>query len=242
MSTDEPNGSPDGTHSGPTGAGAGDGRARAVTTPDASHTQTAHTPSSHSPDRLGATRRVRLGRILALIALLVALVVIGRVAGVADHLTVDGLRSTMQGAGVLGFLGFLVLFAVGELLHVPGVVFVVAAIVAYGRLLGGIAGFVGAVVAVVVSFTVVRLVGGQPLAGVRRPWMQRMLAQLDRRPIRVVALLRVALWMAPPLNYALAMSTVRFRDYLLGSALGLVPPIAACAWLVEWVVDVWLAR
>ena len=49
------------------------------------------------------------------------------------------------------------------------------------------------------------------------------------RPILTVALLRLFLWVAPPINYALALSTVRYRDYAAGSALGLAIPTALAA-------------
>ena len=35
--------------------------------------------------------------------------------------------------------------------------------------------------------------------------------------MRTVIVLRLLLWIAPPLNYALAMSNIRFREYLVGS-------------------------
>ena len=44
-------------------------------------------------------------------------------------------------------------------------------------------------------------------------------------PIRTVAILRVTLVMFPPLNYALALSSIKFRDYVARSLLGLIPPI-----------------
>ena len=119
----------------------------------------------------------------------------------------------------------------------PGLVFVGAAILAYGQFYGGLAGYLGAVVSVSVSFWVVRLVGGQPLAEVKRPFLKRWLDRLDARPVRSVFVLRLLLWMAPPLNYALAMSSVRYRDYLIGSAMGLVIPITLVSLLFHWVIE-----
>jgi uncharacterized membrane protein YdjX (TVP38/TMEM64 family) len=49
---------------------------------------------------------------------------------------------------------------------------------------------------------------------------------LDDHPIRTVFLLRLVFWMSPPLNYGLAMTEIRLRDYLVGSGAGLVAPIA----------------
>ena len=175
-------------------------------------------------------------RLLALVVLVVGSILVARSTGVTEALSLERVRTFMEGAGVVGFLLFLGAFALGELVHVPGVVFVAAAILAYGRTLGGSAAYVGALVSVCVSFFVVRAVGGQPLAGLQRPWMKRILDRLEQRPVRVVAILRMILWMAPPLNYALAMSTVRFRDYLVGSAIGLLLPIALAALFLDWVV------
>jgi hypothetical protein len=51
-------------------------------------------------------------------------------------------------------------------------------------------------------------------------------AQLDARPVVSIVVLRVLLQTVPALNYALAMSGVKFRDYLVGTLLGLPLPIA----------------
>ena len=72
----------------------------------------------------------------------------------------------------------------------------------------------------------IRLLGGDALRQVRGKWAQRVLAQLDARPVAGVVLLRTLLQTAPALNYALAMSGVKFRDYLIGTLLGLPLPIA----------------
>jgi uncharacterized membrane protein YdjX (TVP38/TMEM64 family) len=84
-----------------------------------------------------------------------------------------------------------------------------------------------------VSFFIVRGVGGKPLGAVRWRFVRRILAQLDAHPLRTVIILRSILWMAPQLNYALALSNVRFRDYLVGSALGLILPLAGMVLLFD---------
>ena len=61
-----------------------------------------------------------------------------------------------------------------------------------------------------------------------------MLARLDERPVTTVIVLRTLLWLAPPLNYALALSSIRFRHYLIGSALGLLLPVAGAALFFDW--------
>jgi uncharacterized membrane protein YdjX (TVP38/TMEM64 family) len=171
---------------------------------------------------------LRLG-LLAAVAL--AFVALRYQTRFGAELTTDSIRAHVQHAGALGLVLYALAFAVGELLHVPGLVFVAAAVTAWGHAAGGLAAYVGALGSVSVSFVVVRAIGGQPLATVERAWMKRALAALERRPVVVVAGLRLVLFMAPTANYALALSPVRYRDYLIGSALGLALPIALTATL-----------
>src|SRR5687768_410403 len=109
----------------------------------------------------------------------------------------------------LGFLAapaFLVAFAIGELLHLPGILFVVAARVVFGPPMGFFLGYVGALLALTVSFAVARHVVAAARA-TREPWRPRfrllrgLFDRLEARPIRSVALLRLILWLAPPLTY-----------------------------------------
>ena len=54
----------------------------------------------------------------------------------------------------------------------------------------------------------------------------RIFHQLDARPITSVVLLRVFFQTIPALNYALALSGIRLRHYMVGTLLGLPLPIA----------------
>lgn len=176
-------------------------------------------------------------RLLALGALLVLLFVVGHATGLTAHLTRENLQAWMESLGLLGLLLFVVVFTLGEFVHVPGIVFVLAALLAYGRLWGGFVAYGGALVSLTLSFLFVRRVGGQALSHVKSGLLGKILAHLERRPIATVAVLRVAFFLTPALNYALAMTRVRTRDFLVGSALGLVLPIVVVALAFEWALS-----
>jgi uncharacterized membrane protein YdjX (TVP38/TMEM64 family) len=171
----------------------------------------------------------RIVRIVLLAVVLAGLLVVRYATGIGGEFSVDRIRELTLHAGWWGVLLFVAAFAVGELLHVPGLVFVVAAVMVWGRLTGGLVAMLGAVISVSFSFAVVRAIGGQPLGTIRNARIRAILARIDRRPIATVTLLRLLLFMAPPVNYALALSPVRYRDYLVGSALGLAVPVTAAS-------------
>ncbi len=173
---------------------------------------------------------LRLG---ALLVLAVTLVVVAKTTGVASLLTVDKLRELATAAGATGALLFLGAFAAGNLLHVPGMPFVFAGVIAWGAGTGSALALGGAVLAVTLTFVVVRVIGGQPLAAVERPLLRKLLGTLERRPITTIVALRALFQTSPPLNYALAMSPVRFRDYLIGSIVGLALPVLAVTAFLE---------
>ena len=91
---------------------------------------------------------------------------------------------------------------------------------------GGAVTYVAAVVSCALTFLMIRALGGSALRLLENRVAVRLLSELDTRPIACVALLRVLFQTAPALNYALAMSGIRFRTYLVGTLVGLPAPIA----------------
>jgi uncharacterized membrane protein YdjX (TVP38/TMEM64 family) len=173
-------------------------------------------------------------RLLLLAVVLIGLFAAGKYTGVADDVDAERVRELMAAAGPWGFALYTAVFAAGEFMHIPGLVFIAAGILFWGQALGFLLALTASVVSVCCSFAVVRLLGGTPLARLDKPWAKRMLARLDDKPIRTVFVLRLCLWLAPPLNYALALTRVSFRDYAIGSALGLILPVAAATLLFDW--------
>jgi uncharacterized membrane protein YdjX (TVP38/TMEM64 family) len=77
----------------------------------------------------------------------------------------------------------------------------------------------------VVTFLVIRFIGGNALRELKSKTAQRLLGRLDAHPIQSVVLLRVLFQTVPALNYALALSGIPLRKYLAGTLLGLPLPI-----------------
>lgn len=151
--------------------------------------------------------------------------VIIKLTGIADDLNLETIRAFLLASGPLGVVAYIVVFAVSNLLSVPGVIFIVAAILVYGKWLGTLLAMVGALCCVVLSFVVVRKIGGTPVGELKSKWAKKMLRYLDDYPIRTICILRTVMLLNPHLNYILALSPVRFRSYLIGSAFGLIIPI-----------------
>ena len=138
-----------------------------------------------------------------------------------------------------GVLLFLLLFVGAHVAHLPGMVFVAAAVLSWGRLWGGALGWLGAVLAVSASFLLGRAVGGRVQS--QRPLVQKLFQLLEKRPIRTVIALRTIFWMAPAINIGLALSPLRFRDFVIGSTIGLFAPILVLTLFLDRLIA-WFTR
>jgi len=142
-----------------------------------------------------------------------------------EQMTIANLQATFEPLGTWGIALFIVIFIVGIVLQLPGIVFIGASVLLFGVFLGTIVAYSSSVLAVIVSFYFARMIGGNALGQIKSVRVQNILSKLDKDPIRTIIILRSLMWIAPPLNYALAFSNVSSRKYIIGSAIGLVAPI-----------------
>ena len=179
---------------------------------------------------------------LAAVAAFVAVLLIGfRLSGLGEHFELATLQRSIAGHPLGGVLFFVVLFSLGNLLLIPGWVFLASAVYAFGAPLGGLATYAAACVSCVVTFCVIRLLGGDALRRLKSPLASRIFGRLDAAPVGSVVALRMLFQTLPALNGALALSGIRFRHYLAGTLLGLPVPIAFYVLFFDQMA-LWLGR
>jgi uncharacterized membrane protein YdjX (TVP38/TMEM64 family) len=164
-------------------------------------------------------------RLLAVFLFLAILYAVFALTGLREHFTVAFLQQLIRDNLLGGLLVFVLLFSLGNLIQIPGWLFLAAAVLALGRGPGGLATYLAASVSCVATFLVIRFVGGDALRRLDNRAATYLLGRLDQRPVTSIVLLRMLFQTVPALNYALAMSGVRFRPYLTGTLLGLPLPI-----------------
>ncbi len=172
-------------------------------------------------------------RLLGALLFLGVLALVFTLSGLRGHMNLAYVREQLQGHPVEGFLTFTVLFVLGNLVQIPGWLFLAAAVLALGQGWGWLVTYLAACISCMVTFLLVRWLGGDALRAVPNRWVIKVLAQLDRSPVRSVLAARVLFQTLPALNYALAMSGIRFTSYFLGTALGLVLPLVVYCYFFE---------
>jgi uncharacterized membrane protein YdjX (TVP38/TMEM64 family) len=146
-------------------------------------------------------------------------------SGLRGNFNLEFLQHRILENKLSGLLIFVLLFSLGNLIQIPGWIFLAAAVLTLGKTLGGVATYVAASISCVVTFLIIRFIGGDALRQLNNKTAVRILRQLDAHPLKSILLLRILFQTVPALNYALAMSGVKFRSYLIGTLLGLPLPI-----------------
>lgn len=177
-------------------------------------------------------------QLLAVVLFLALLFAAFELSGLRDHLSLDFLRDRIIENKLSGLLVFVLMFCLGNLIQIPGWLFLAAAVLALGQFWGGIATYIAASISCVFTFLTIRWLGGDALRKLDNRLAVSLLGQLDARPIGSILILRVLFQTVPALNYSLAMSGVRFGDYLLGTLLGLPLPIVLYCLFFEYLARV----
>lgn len=171
-----------------------------------------------------AIRRRRLPQWAAVLlgALAVGVVVL---AGRQFAPLVPAFANWMEGLGWAGPLLFMLVYAVACILLLPASVFTMIAGAVYGVGWGTLYTVVGALTAIAVAFLISRHLArdavGRRLAG--RPELAAIDRAVGLDGFRIVLLLRLSpIFPFSILNYALGLTQVRFRDYILASV-GSIP-------------------
>ena len=168
----------------------------------------------------------RYKRLLGVGLFLGVLLTVFEVSGLRDHFNLAFIRQLILQYRTGGLILFVFLFSLGNLMQIPGWVFLAAAVLTLGRLWGGAVTYVAAVTSCAFTFVTIRILGGDALRLLKSRVAVRLLRELDAHPIASVALLRILFQTVPALNYALAMSGIKFRTHLIGTLVGLPIPIA----------------
>jgi len=130
----------------------------------------------------------------------------------------------VQAAGPLGPVLFILVYTMGVLV-LPATPFTIAGAVIFGKFHGMLYNLAADSLGASISF----YLGRYFLHGIARGFLETRMPWLDRKAAEegfsVIFYLRIFWFPFIVLNYAAGATRIRFRDYLLGTVLGLLPPV-----------------
>ena len=169
--------------------------------------------------------REKYRRYALLLALI--LVVVGiAVTGVKDIVTLEYLRSLIESIGFWGWLGFILLYSVGSSVGLPGTIFTIAGGLIFGKWVGTLLNIIGATIGACFAFAVSRYIARESMLEKfgEQKWFNTLNDGLRENGFNYMLFVRlVPIFPFNGLNFAAGLTGISFRNYLAGTALGILP-------------------
>ncbi|MDY7225708.1 TVP38/TMEM64 family protein [Hyalangium rubrum] len=173
-------------------------------------------------------RSARIAAVLVVLLMLASAYHFGLLARVDEP---KALADALVAMGPLGYLVFVLAYAVLQPFGVPGTVFIVAAPLIWPWPTAFALSMVGTMAASVVGFAFARFVARDWVASRIPSRLRKYEASLERSAFRMVVLLRLMLWMPQPLHWFFGVSRVGFWTHFWGSIIGYAPPLLVVSYL-----------
>jgi uncharacterized membrane protein YdjX (TVP38/TMEM64 family) len=188
------------------------------------------------------TRKLRKAALIkaAFLALfIVAAVVVVRFTGVRGFLTVEKLGGLLAAAGIWAPLAFIVIYAVGVCLFIPGTLLTALGAAIFGAYWGFVYVWVTAMLGASGAFLIGRHLGREFAASLIGDRLRKYDDAIENNGFATVLYLQLVYFPFTAMNFGMGLTKVRFRDYLWGTGLGILVGTFIFTFFVGTIKEVW---
>ncbi len=174
-------------------------------------------------------------RIILLIGFILLLIALSKLSGIDVLFNSDRMIAVLTEYGWMSYLLFFGILLLGTLMNIPGAVFIVMAVVAYGYGPGSILSFMGIMVCSLINFLFARFIGGGSLHDVENKRLMRYLNKIEQHPYKTLFIVRIFMLLSPLVNYSVAMTKVTTRQFIIGNFFASILPFSLIV-LITYIV------
>ena len=183
------------------------------------------------------------GRALVKVSILVAFIIAAfymvRFTPVKGYLTVEALGGFLDSAGLWGSLLFMLIYAVGVCLFLPGTLLTGLGAAIFGAYWGFLFVWIGAMLGSSAAFFIGRTLGREFAASLIGDKLKMYDDAIERNGFATVLYLRLVYFPFTPMNFGMGLTKVRFWDYFFGTGLGIIVGTFIFTFFIGTVKDVW---
>lgn len=189
-------------------------------------------------DRKGGNRGALI-RALFLAAFIVIAIYLVRFSPVKEYFTAESLRHLLAGAGVWAPVAFILVYAAGVCLFIPGTLLTGLGAAIFGPYWGFVWVWLGAMLGAGSAFLIGRTLGRQFAASLAGEKLRKYDDAIERNGFATVLYLRLIYFPFTPLNFGMGITKVRFWDYFFGTALGIVVGTFVFTFFIGTLKEIW---
>lgn len=181
---------------------------------------------------------LKAGVFIAFIILAISLV---RFTPIKDYLTAEALGHFIETAGRWAPVLFMLIYAVGVCLFLPGTLLTGLGAAIFGAYWGFLYVWIGAMLGASAAFFIGRTLGREFAASLIGNRLKKYDDAIERNGFAAVLYLRLVYFPFTPMNFGMGLTKVRFKDYFFGTGLGIIVGTFIFTFFIGTLKEVWVS-
>jgi uncharacterized membrane protein YdjX (TVP38/TMEM64 family) len=184
-------------------------------------------------------RKKAVVKALVFLAFIVAAIYVVRFTPVKEYLTAEALRHFLDTAGLWAPVAYMLIYAVGVCLFLPGTLLTGLGAAIFGAYWGFLYVWVGAMFGSSAAFWIGRTLGREFATSLVGDKLKKYDDAIERNGFATVLYLRLVYFPFTPMNFGMGLTKVRFWDYFFGTGLGIIVGTFIFTFFIGTVKEVW---
>jgi uncharacterized membrane protein YdjX (TVP38/TMEM64 family) len=182
-----------------------------------------------------------LAKAIFLLFFIIGAIVLVRFTPVKTLLTADALGRLTTAAGMWAPLIFMLIYAAGVCLFIPGTLLTGLGAAIFGAYWGFVYVWFGAMAGASAAFFIGRFLGRDFAASLIGDKLKRYDEAIERNGFATVLYLRLIYFPFTPMNFGMGLTRVTFRDYLFATGMGIMVGTFIFTFFIGTLKEVWVS-
>lgn len=184
-------------------------------------------------------RKKALVKALILVAFIIGAILLVRLTPVKEYLTPDALGRYLDMTGFWGPIIFILIYAAGICLFLPGTLLTGLGAAIFGAYWGFVWVWIGAMIGASAAFIIGRTLGREFAASLIGDKLKKYDDAIARNGFATVLYLRLVYFPFTPMNFGMGLTKVHFWDYVAGTGLGIIVGTFIFTFFIGTLKEVW---
>jgi len=176
-----------------------------------------------------------------LVVFIIAAILLVRFTPIKGFLNPEALGNTIDAAGVWAPLLFIFIYSAGVCLLLPGTLLTFLGSAVFGPYWGFIYVWVGAMIGAGAAFWIGRTLGRDFAASLIGDKLKKYDDAIERNGFATTLYLRLVYFPFTPMNFGMGLTKVRFKDYFVGTGLGIIVGTFLFTFFFGTLKEVWVS-
>ena len=178
---------------------------------------------------------------LIFLAFIVVAITVVRFTPVKNYFTAEALGNFLNTAGFWAPLVFMVIYAAGVCLFLPGTLLTGLGAAIFGAYWGFVYVWFGALAGASMAFLIGRTLGREFAVSLIGDRLKKYDDAIERNGFATVLYLRLVYFPFTPMNFGMGLTKVHFWDYFFGTGLGIIVGTFIFTFFIGTLKEVWVS-